>query len=276
MLMHDIPCAGAFCAILFDNLIRMPVGEDINRLYLAWFSLPVWKVTGNSSGYGAVRLALTTWRLFLSLEFQPWLISRGQADRRAGQRTDRRRVAHTQMQTVLGRINSVWLLRRGFIRTEGQIIFTKSAWLAPVFYWFQLVCLVHWPTNFPFHLLAFFFHCPRWLLMIFDLWHVCFDASKPSVSPVVLSQSKRGKSKVLDVAVSQSNGFYRLNGTFSGCFCFLLLLGMQCCFFKSLFIIRVYVFCDKNGKHFSHYSWTIENEGGNVTSWPQNPDHTQL
>lgn len=32
MLMLDIPHAGALPAILFDNLIRMPVGEDINRV----------------------------------------------------------------------------------------------------------------------------------------------------------------------------------------------------------------------------------------------------
>lgn len=30
--MLDIPHAGALPAILFDNLIRMPVGEDINRV----------------------------------------------------------------------------------------------------------------------------------------------------------------------------------------------------------------------------------------------------
>lgn len=32
MLMLDIPHAGALPAIPFDNLIRMPVGEDINRV----------------------------------------------------------------------------------------------------------------------------------------------------------------------------------------------------------------------------------------------------
>lgn len=96
--------------------------------------------------------------------------------------------------------------------------------------------------------------------------HVSLDASKPSVSPVALHQSKRGKSKGLYVAVSRPDGFYRLNGAFSGVLFLSFFLGMRCRFSQKLFIVRVCYFCDKNGKLFSHYSWTIGNEGGNVTS----------
>lgn len=72
--------------------------------------------------------------------------------------------------------------------------------------------------------------------------HVSLDASKPSVSPVALHQSKRGKSKGLYVAVSRPDGFYRLNGAFSGCFFFHSFLVCNAVFPKKLFIIRVYFF----------------------------------
>lgn len=71
--------------------------------------------------------------------------------------------------------------------------------------------------------------------------HVSLDASKPSVSPVALHQSKRGKSKGLYVAVSRPDGFYRLNGAFSGVLFLSFFLGMRCRFSQKLFIVRVYV-----------------------------------
>lgn len=68
--MLDIPHA-ALPAILFDNLIGMPVGEYI-EFYLTLFCLPVWKVVDYSRGYGAVWLTPTTLQRFLGLRFQPY------------------------------------------------------------------------------------------------------------------------------------------------------------------------------------------------------------